>query len=109
MKRFCLALDLKNDPVLIGEYKRHHEKIWPEITDHIYEAGVLDMEIYHVGDRLFMIMETEDDFTFEKMDALAANNKKVEDWESLMWKFQKPLEGVESGEKWKLMERIFKL
>ncbi len=70
-RRFCLTLDLKNEPKLIAEYKRHHEKIWPEITQSI--------------------------------------KGKVQEWEELMWKFQKPLPQAKRGEKWLRMERIFKL
>ena len=33
MPRYCLTLDLQNDPKKIAEYKRYHEKIWPEIRD----------------------------------------------------------------------------
>ena len=65
-KRYCLALDLKEDPELIVEYKRYHEKIWPEITKSIKEAGIEDLEIYLHGTRMFMIMEVNGNFSFEK-------------------------------------------
>ena len=65
-KRYCLALDLQNDPALIAEYKRYHEKIWPEITESIRSSGILHMEIYHVADRLLMVMDVAEDFSFDK-------------------------------------------
>jgi len=109
MKKYCLALDLKNDPALIKGYIRHHEKVWPEIKDSIAVAGILNMEIYHSGNRLFMIMETEDEFSFERKAEMDHKNLKVQEWEALMWKFQQPLPGSEPGDKWVLMDKIFQL
>ena len=108
-KRYCLTLDLKDDPKLIAEYRRYHEKIWPEITQSIRDAGILDMEIYLLGTRMFMVMEVDESFSFERKAKADAANPKVQEWEELMWKFQKPLPGVKPGEKWMRMERIFKL
>ena len=108
-KRYCLALDLKDDPKLIAEYRRHHERIWPEITKSIRDAGIEDMEIYLLGTRMFMVMEVNDKFSFAAKAAADAANPKVREWEELMWKFQKPLPNAKPGEKWLRMERIFKL
>jgi L-rhamnose mutarotase len=109
VKRYCLALDLQDDPKLIAEYKRYHQKIWPEITKSIRDAGIEDMEIYLLGTRLFMIMEVNDKFSFEAKAKADRANPKVREWEELMWKFQKGLPNAKPGEKWMLMERIFKL
>jgi L-rhamnose mutarotase len=109
MKRFCLTLDLKDDPQLIAEYKKYHEAVWPEVRASIVSAGVLEMEIYLLGSRLFMIMETEDAFSFTAKAGLDAANEKVQEWERLMWRYQKPLPQAREGEKWILMERIFSL
>ena len=108
-RRYCLALDLKNDPKLIAEYKRCHQKIWPEITRSIKDAGIEDMEIYLLDTRMFMIMEVNDRFSFEAKAKADQNNLKVQEWEQLMWKLQQPLPRAQPGEKWLLMERIFKL
>jgi len=108
-RRYCLTLDLKNDPKLIAEYKKYHEKIWPEITASIRESGIADMEIYLLGTRMFMIMEVNESFSFAKKSASDAGNPKVQEWEQLMWKFQQALPSAKPGEKWMLMERIFKL
>ena len=108
-RRFCLTLDLKNDPALIAAYKKHHEKIWPEITESIRSSGILDMEIYLRGTRMFMIMEVDERFSFEKKAKADQQNSKVQEWEQLMWKFQQALPEAKPGEKWLLMERIFKL
>ena len=108
-RRFCLTLDLKDDPELIAEYKRHHEHVWPEIIKSITNSGIDDMEIYLLGTRMFMIMEVNENFSFEAKAQADLANPKVEEWEELMWTFQKPLTQAKAGEKWMLMERIFKL
>jgi len=108
-RRYCLTLDLQDDPALIAEYKRYHEKIWPEIAQSIKRAGIEDMEIYLLGTRLFMILEAGPEFSFEAKARADRGNPKVQEWEQLMWKFQKPLPQAKPGEKWLLMERIFKL
>ena len=108
-RRYCLALDLKDDPELIAEYKLYHEKIWPEITESIRNSGIEDMEIYLLGTRMFMIMEVNESFSFEKKGAADRENPKVQEWEALMWKFQQGLPEAKPGEKWLMMERIFKL
>jgi L-rhamnose mutarotase len=108
-KKYCLTLDLEDDPQLIDEYRRHHQKIWPEITKSICDAGITDMEIYLLGTRMFMIMEVDERFSFEAKAIADRENPKVREWEELMWKFQKSLPQAKPGEKWMLMERIFKL
>jgi len=109
MKKYCLALDLKDDPQLIEEYKNHHKSVWPEIIGSIHGSGIRDMEIYHTGNRLFMIMEVEEDFTFDRKAHMDAGNDKVQAWEMLMWKYQQALPFADPGEKWKLMDLIFSL
>ena len=108
-RRLCLTLDLKDDPALIAEYKRSHEKIWPEITDSIKAAGIEDMEIYLLGTRMFRIMEVNEGFSFDVKARSDQQNPKVQEWEQLMWKYQQPLPGAKPGEKWLPMDRIFKL
>jgi L-rhamnose mutarotase len=108
-RRYCLTLDLKDDPKLIAEYRQYHEKIWPEISRSIKESGVEEMEIYLLGRRLFMIMEVDESFSFEAKAAIDGANPKVQEWEQLMWKFQQALPEAKPGEKWVRMERIFKL
>ena len=108
-RRFCLTLDLKNDPKLIAQYKRYHEKVWPEIIDSIKDSGIEDMEIYLLSTRMFMIMDVNDSFTFDKKAKADKRNPKVQEWEELMWEFQKALPQAKKGEKWMRMARVFKL
>lgn len=109
MKRYCLALDLKDDKQLIKEYEEYHKKVWPEIEQSIKDAGIINMEIYRVSNRLFMIMETEDNFSFEEKSKADATNTKVQEWEQLMWKYQQALPAAKPAEKWMLMKKIFSL
>lgn len=109
MQRHCLALDLIDDPVLMAEYKKYHEKIWPEITASIKDAGIENLEIYCIENRLFMILEADDDFTFEKKNKMDDDNQRVQDWEDLMWNYQQALPSAKEGEKWLLMDKIFEL
>lgn len=109
MKRFALALDLKDDPELIRAYEEYHQAVWPEIAASIQESGILHMEIYRWANRLFMLMETGDDFSFDQKAAMDAANPKVEEWENLMWRYQQALPGALPGQKWMLMDKIFEL
>ena len=109
MKKYCLALDLINDPELILAYEQYHQKIWPEIATSSKESGIEHMEIYRVGNRLLMIMEVNDGFSFEAKSKADAANPKVQEWETLMWKYQQALPFAKPGEKWLLMDKIFTL
>lgn len=107
--KYCLALDLKSDDELIAEYERYHQKVWPEIIDSIKDSGITGLEIYRVCNRLFMIMETDETFSFERKNEMDNSNAKVQEWENLMWKYQQALPGAQPGEKWMLMKKIFDL
>src|SRR5882762_1026115 len=103
MKRYCLALDLKNDPLLIAAYEQYHRQVWPEIIQSIGESGIELMEIYRTGTRMCMIMEVSDDFSFEKKAGADAANPKVQQWLKLMADFFEPLPWAGPGENWLLM------
>ena len=110
-KRDCFSLDLKDDPELIATYIEHHSKenVWPEINKSIKDAGIIDMQIYLTGNRLFMIMEVDGTFDPAKKATMDSVNPKVREWEELMWKFQQALPWAKEGEKWVGMEKIFQL
>ena len=109
MTRYCFALDLKDDPQLIAAYEQYHQSVWPEIIASIKEADIKALDIYRVANRLFMIMEVGEDFSFEKKAALDAKNEIVLQWEKLMWEYQQALPTAQPGEKWVLMQKIFTL
>jgi L-rhamnose mutarotase len=111
MKKFYLALDLADDADLIRQYEDHHkpENERKAITESIRSAGITNMEIFRTGNRLFMIMETADDFDFTRKAQMDADNAEVQEWEALVLKFQQPLPWAAPGEKWVLMKKIYEL
>ncbi len=108
-RRYCLALDLKDDAELIKTYKKYHEKIWPEVTQSIKDSGIVDLQIFQLETRMFMIMEVDETFSFERKTEMDDNNPKVQEWEELMWKYQQPLPWAAPGQKWMLMDKVFDL
>ncbi len=107
--KYYLALDLKDDEKLIAEYEKHHCAVWPEVIDSIKDSGITSLEIYRVFNRLFMFMETDGSFSFDKKNAMDNANPKVQEWEDLMWKYQQAIPKAKAGEKWVLMNKIFEL
>jgi len=109
MPKYCLTLDLKDDPALIADYEKYHTAVWPEILKSITDSGITNMEIYRVDTRLFMIMETDETFSFDRKAKMDSENGMVQEWETLMWNYQQPLKNAGKGEKWILMNKIFQL
>src|SRR5690349_19060760 len=102
MNKYCLSLDLKDDAELIKEYERWHQpgNVPAEVVKSIRDAGITNMEIYRVANRLFMIMETDDTFDFDRKAMMDNDNPHVQEWEKLMWNFQQSLPWAGEGEKW---------
>ena len=110
-KRYCKTMELRDDADLIAAYKLAHAKgnTWPEINRGMLEVGILDMEIYIYGTKLFMIMDTVPDFDHEKAMTELATKPRQAEWEKHMARFQNTSENATADEKWQLMERIFKM
>ena len=111
VKRYVQTMDLRNDPALIAEYRRRHsrEELWQEIRDGIKEVGILEMEIYILGTRLVMIVDTPLDFDWDTAMARLATLPRQQEWEDYMAMFQQCAQGSTSKEKWKMMDRMFYL
>lgn len=109
MKRYCQTLDLRDDPEMIDRYVEVHAHVWPEIQAGIREVGILDMQIYRFGRRLFMIMDTTDDFDFVKDNARLASLPRQAEWEAYVAQFQGCDPDAPSTAKWQLMDMIFEL
>lgn len=107
MKRYYLALDLKDDPARIAEYEQHHKRISDEILRSIRDSGIARMELFRAGNRMFMIIEVADDFDFAAKARMDEANPAVRKWETLMWQYQQALPFAKPGEKWVLMEKFF--
>jgi len=110
-KRYCKYLELENDPDLIEQYRAVHAPGagWPEITQGMREVGIVDMEIYLLGNRLFMIMDTAADFDHDSAMAELAEKPRQSEWEEYVSMFQKTAADASAAEKWQLMERTYKL
>ncbi len=110
-KRYCMALDLRNDPALIKQYRHVHTKegIWPEIPRGIKEVGITDMEIYLWQTRMFMILEVPVDWDYDKEMALLGTLEKQPEWSDYVWQFQQLIPWSVNGEKWMQMENVFQL
>lgn len=111
VKRYCQTLDLKDDPALIEEYRRRHSEgeAWSEILFGIREVGILEMEIYILDTRLFMIVEAPIDFDWDSAMERLSGLPRQQEWEDYMSEFQKAAPGSSSNEKWRMMERMFYL
>ncbi|MEG1839183.1 MAG: L-rhamnose mutarotase [Bacteroidaceae bacterium] len=111
VKRYCQTLDLRDNPELIAEYRKRHsqENAWSEILDGIREVGILEMEIYILGTRLFMIVETTLDFDWNTSMERLNTLPRQQEWEEYMSIFQQAEPGASSAEKWQLMDRMFHL
>ncbi len=109
MVRHCFALDLKDDPALIGEYETYHKSVWPEVLKSIKDSGIEKLEIYRTGNRLLMILEANDAFSLDAKAAADLRNSKVQEWETLMWKYQQAIPHSRPGTKWVLLDKIFEL
>ena len=111
VKRYCRTRNLKDNPELIAEYRKRHsqEHSWKEIREGIKQVGILEMEIYILGNRLFMIVETPLDFDWDTAMARLATLPRQQEWEDYMSIFQDCEQGATATEKWQMMERMFYL
>ena len=107
MKRYCQTLTLVDDEVMIARYVEAHRHVWPVVIEGQREVGILSMEIYRRGRLLFMIMDTVDDFDFERDMARLATLPRQAEWEAFVSQFQGCAADARSDEKWQQMERIF--
>ncbi len=110
-KQYCLTLELQDDDELIKLYEAHHQagNVWPEVIKSIKDSGITNMAIYRLNTQLIMVLDVEQGFSFEKKSHNDLLNKKVQEWESLMEKFQKIESGYSHASKWNLVNRVFSL
>ncbi|WP_159476987.1 L-rhamnose mutarotase [Dyadobacter sp. 3J3] len=110
-KRFCKTMELRQDSALIDTYRKIHARgaAWPEITQGMKEVGILEMEIYLLGTRLFMIMDTEVEFDHDKAMAELGSKPRQSEWEAYVSQFQNAATEASADQKWQLMEQIYKM
>lgn len=111
VKRYCQTMELKDDAELIRRYREAHDKehFWDEIKAGIKAVGILEMEIYLLGNRLFMIVEAAEDFNWDEAMARLATLPRQQEWEEHVAQFQLCAANATSDEKWQMMERVFYL
>ena len=110
-KRYVQFLEITDDPELMEQYRYWHSEAhhWKEIRDGIRAVGILEMELYMLGNRLVMIVDAPADFNWqEAMDKLATLPRQAE-WEAFVARFQDCSSEARSDEKWQQAERIFRL
>lgn len=107
MKRYCQTLTLVDDEEMIAKYVEAHAHVWPEIMQGQHEVGIVEMQIYRHGRNLFMIMDTVDDFDFDRDMARLALLPRQAEWEAYVAQFQGCAANARSDEKWQLMGKIF--
>lgn len=107
MKRYCQTLTLADNPEMIDKYIEAHDNIWPEINEGQHEVGIISVQIYRHGLQLFMIMDTRDDFDFERDMARLATLPRQAEWEAYVSQFQGCAADARSDEKWQLCSKIF--
>ncbi len=110
-KRYVQFLELTDNPELIREYRKWHseEFHWKEIRDGIRAVGILEMEIYILGNKLVMIVETPVDFDWNSAFARLATMPRQAEWEAFVAAFQGCAADAKSNEKWQMAERMFHL
>lgn len=110
-KRYCQTMDLRNDPQMIEEYVRRHKNgiIWKEVPEGIKSVGILEMEIYIYETKLFMIVETAEDFDWDSAMEKLSTLPRQQEWEDYITLLQIGTTGIKATDKWKRMERIFHL
>jgi L-rhamnose mutarotase len=110
VKRYVLSVDLKDGPGVVETYEKHHREIWPEVVKSLRRVGIAELDIYRVGRRLVMVMDTADGFDLARSFAEHnASDPRCAEWEALMKTFQQPPPGAKAGEVWALMDKIFHL
>lgn len=111
IKRYVQFLEMTDDPELIAQYRYWHSEAhhWKDIREGIKAVGILEMELYMLGNRLVMIVDAPADFNWnEAMSRLATLPRQAE-WEAFVAKFQGCSADARSDEKWQPAERIFHL
>lgn len=107
MKRYCQTLTLVDNEQMIAKYIEAHAHVWPEVIEGQRQVGILDMQIYRKERTLFMIMDVNDDFDFQRDMSRLATLPRQAEWEAYVSQFQGCSANARSDEKWQLMERIF--
>jgi len=106
---FAQALDLRDDPALIEEYRRHHRAVWPETIAALRGLGIRRMKIFLKGTRLFMYFEAPEGFDPRRDFSAYATDPRARAWDEWMRTFQRKLAEAGPDEWWTPMDEVFDL
>lgn len=109
MPTFAQAIDLVDDDGMIEAYERHHRAVWPEVTAALREIGILEMRIFRLGRRLFMVFEAREGFDPARDYQRYADDPRCRAWDDLMRTYQRRAPGAGAHEWWARMELVFDL
>ena len=110
MKAFGMALNLKDDPQTIKKYKEYHRNVWPEVEEALKAVGITSMKIFLIGRKLFMYMETVDDFEADRdFPQYLERHPKCQEWDALMCTYQEKIPEAKEHEWWAMMEQVYEL
>jgi L-rhamnose mutarotase len=110
MKVFGLTLNLKDDRQVIENYKEYHRNVWPEVEAALREVGITAMKIFLLGRRLFMYMESGDDFVARRdFPRYLEQHPGCKAWDELMRTYQEKVPEAGEDEWWAMMEQVYDL
>ena len=110
MKSYAMALDLRDDAEVIEQYKEYHRAVWDEVLEGLRSIGISKMKIFLRGSRLFMYLETADDFDLERdFQRYTEASPRAAEWDALMREFQVRAPDAKPSEWWAAMEEVFDL
>ncbi len=107
MPTFAQAIDLVDSPEMIEAYEAHHREVWPEVLAGLRAIGIVEMRIFRLGSRLFMVYEAAEGFEPSRDYQRYAEDPRCRAWDEMMRRFQKPVPGAGPGEWWRRMDLIF--
>jgi L-rhamnose mutarotase len=110
MKKLAMMINLVNDASKIEQYKAYHRSVWPEVEQCLKSAGIVTMDIYLLGRRLFMVVEADDAFDLARdFGRLPDLHPRYKEWQELMDTFQERVPEAKDQEHWAMMEPVYHL
>lgn len=109
MKTYALTLCLQDDPRKIEEYQRYHQNVWPEVLADLRAVGIEEMKIFLRGQRMFMYIETADDFDVRRDFPRAQASERSREWNRFMETLQERAPEASPDEWWAPMELVFSM
>ena len=78
------AFTMRLKPDSLGEYKTHHDNIWPELVAEIERSGIASITTFQRELDLFLVSEIEDEAAWDRLWSSAIHKRWAEVMEPLM-------------------------